>query len=201
MQLVILCRTQGRNLSDFMFRENSNIAIHILDNIALEAAGLAYKELKFVSEKLLKDALWKSFSSKNTLKNARTTDGGLRELLTLANVRPLNQILGNSPAGAVPEIATLFGSDSGIDWLVCCAAMKQDPSFSPSWQLEEEDNVANIFFIEPEDIFLLLKVDPTNNSLLEVDLVERDDSVSLERRQITIQRFLNFALHFVWFSL
>jgi hypothetical protein len=200
MQLVILCRTQGRNLSDFMFRENSNVAIHILDNIALEAASLAYKELKFVSEKLLKYALWKSFSSKAAFKHARTAEEGIHEMLKLTYVRPLLQSLGNNLTGGLPGIATHLGPDSGIDWTACCASMKQDPSFLPNWSLGSVGFVTNLFFVEPEDIFLLLKVDP-NGGLLGVDLVEKDESMALERRQITIQRFLNFLLHFIWFSL
>ena len=43
-----------------MFREGSNVAIHVLDNIVVEAAGLAFKELKFVAERLRRDALWKT---------------------------------------------------------------------------------------------------------------------------------------------
>ena len=40
-----------------MFREGSNVAIRILDNIAVEAAGLAYKELHFIAERLRKDGV------------------------------------------------------------------------------------------------------------------------------------------------
>ena len=40
MQLVILCRTQGKDIYDYMFREGSNTALSVLDNIGCEAAGL-----------------------------------------------------------------------------------------------------------------------------------------------------------------
>jgi hypothetical protein len=183
-----------------MFREGSNVAIHIIDNIVFEAAGLVYKELKFVAEKLLKDTLWKSFSSKSTGNQVMAAQEGIHEMIRLTKVRPLSQVLGNNFTSAFPEIATLLGSDSGINWTACCMCMNYDPAFSPSWSLEGGVYVTNIFFVEPEDVFLLLGVN-VSGALVRSDLVEKDDSVTLERRQIAMQKFFNFLFHYIWRSL
>ena len=69
MRLTILCRTQGRNLTDYVFREGSNVAMHTLDYIVFEASGLVYNELSYMAEKLYKDTLWTSLSTKGPQKD------------------------------------------------------------------------------------------------------------------------------------
>jgi hypothetical protein len=200
MQLVILCRTQGRDLAEFMFREGSDVAIHILDNIAVEAASLAYKELRFVSEKLRKDALWKSFSSKDS-KKLTSPEQGIKEMLDLTTVRPLSQLLGNHFIGTSPELATLLGPDSGIDWAMCTLAMKKDAAFSPNWSLEGEDEfITSLFYSQAEDLFWLIRLD-LKGKLLRADLVEKNELVESERRQMALQKFSNFLLHYIWHNL
>jgi hypothetical protein len=200
MLLVILCRTQGRNLSEFMFREGSNVAIHILDNIVLEAAGLAFKELKFVAEKLRRDALWKSFSSNTEGMTSILTQKRIYEMLSLTTVRPLLQVLGNNITSAMPEITTLLGPELFVDWTSCCQCMAHDTSFSPYWSIEGDGATNHLFFMEQEDVFLLVGVNESS-TLVGAALVEKDDSLTQERRQIALQKFLNFLLHFIWQSL
>ena len=195
MQLVILCRTQGRNLSDFMFREGSNVAIHILDNIAIEAAGMAYKELKYVAERLYRDALWKSLSLRRTRRQGGQVEDKIIELLSLSRVSPLLDV-----GATLPAISAVIGPDSGVEWSVCCLAMKEDESFSPNWLLRGPGVSTHLFFVPAEDVFLLLKVDE-EGPLREAQIVEKDELVTAERRHGTAQRFLNFVLHFMWFSL
>jgi hypothetical protein len=202
MQLVILCRTQGRNMADFMFREGSNVAIRILDNVACEAAGLAYKELLIVAERLRKDALWKSFSSIFASQQRTRTPprDGIDEMLQLATVRPLIQILGNGLSGSYPELVTLLARESDINWTMLCKSMKQDPLFSPCWSMESDDSVTHLFYMQAEDVFWLLR-ENSNGTLLHVDLVEKDDSGSIERRQMAILKLANYLFHFLWKSL
>ena len=197
MLLVILCRTQGRSLSDFMFREGSNIAIHVLDNIVVESAGLAFKELKFAAERLRRDALWKSLSSISPGKDNGLTQGRINEMLSLTTVRPLLQALG-SMASSIPEITTLLSRELCVDWTSCCLCMAQDASFSPHWSIEGDWATTHLFFVQQQDMFLWMRVDK-NNTLVRAALVERDaSSASQEHRQIAVQKFLNFLLHFIW---
>lgn len=199
MQLVILCRTQGRNLSDYMFREGSNVAIHIIDNIVLEASSLAFKELRRVAKKLQKVSLWNFFSSKRSMRKRSDVQENLAEMLALTNVRPMQQMIGNLLIGRL-ECLTLFESDMNIDWKDCCLAMQSDDFFTPNWSLTHDESISHLFYLEPDDIFLFIGIDG-RGSLLKAGLVEKDMLVTLERRQRAIQRFSNFLLHFIWQSL
>lgn len=198
MQLVILCRTQGRNLSDFMFREGCNVAMRILDNIVLEASSIAFTELRLGAKMLLKDSLWQLFSSK--LNPSTDAQGNVREMLKLTNVRPLHHMLGINLNGNGIDISTLLETETGIDWISCCEDMQHDPSFAPNLCVDHDGIVTNLFFLEPEDVFLLIGID-AKGTLVKAGLVEKDESVTLERRQMTIQKFSNFLLHFIWQSL
>jgi hypothetical protein len=201
MQLVILCRTQGRNLSDYMFREGCNVAIHVLDNIVYEAAGLAYKELQFVSEKLRRDVLWESVSSKNTVRQPKVAEEDIHEMLRLCHVQPLLDSLGSNRKDSQSEVLTnLLGPESGIDWTACCLRMQREPVFTPNWSLKSEGFATNLYFDQQEDIFVSVGVDQSGR-LLRVGLVEKDKSVTVAHRQMTIQRFANFLLHFIWHNL
>jgi hypothetical protein len=181
MKLIILCRTQGLNLADFMFRERSNIAIHILDNIAIEASGLALKELHFVSECMLKDSLWKSFSSRlsypnlvKSVPNRMPQHQSLDELLRLVPAHPFLQLPINGSAKKdkiPPEVAFLFGKESGINWLSCCSSMKQNK-------------------------LLVVKRD---SSLLRADVIEKKRSP--EKYQLIFDSVISFIFHYVWHNL
>jgi hypothetical protein len=183
-----------------MFREGSNVAMRILDNIVLEGSSIAFAELRLGAKMLLKDSLWELFSSKSTLEPTTNTQEDIREMLTLTNVRPLQHHLGNTLKGNGLDISTLLESEAGIDWISCCHAMECDPSFAPNWSLNGNGITTHLFFMEPEDVFLLIGVD-ANGALFVAGLVEKGESMKLERRQITIQKFSNFLLHFIWQSL
>lgn len=176
------------------------MAMRILDNIVLEGSSIAFTELRLGAKMLLKDSLWQLFSSKPSLKPTANTQENIREMLTLTNVRPLQHLLGKTLKGNGLDISTLLESETGIDWISCCRAMKLDPSFAPNWSLNGDGITTHLFFLEPEDVFLLIGVD-ANGALLKAGLVEKDESMTLERRQFTIQKFSNFLLHFIWQSL
>ena len=198
MLLVVLCRTQGRNLSDYMFREGNNVAIHVLDNIVGESAGLVFKELKFVAERLRRDALWKSLSSSSDGVEIGSTQGRINEMLSLTTVKPLLQALGNNLMTSMPEITTLLSRELCVDWHACCLCMAEDVSFSPHWSIEGDWATTHLYFVQQEDSFLWLQVDRNNNTLVRAAMVEKEGSASPERRQIAVQKFLNFLLHFIW---
>jgi len=208
MKLIILCRTQGIDLADFMFREGSNIAIHILDNIAIEGSGLALKELHFVAECLLKDSLWKSFSSRRsylTLSqstiNRMPHQQNLYELLRLVPAHPFLQlpINGSFKNDRIPaDVSFLFGIESGINWLSCCSSMKQNKFFSPHSSTEEKGSINNLFYIEQYDIFLMLVV-KRDSSLLRIDVIEK--KIIPEKYQLIFDSVVSFILHYVWHNL
>lgn len=197
MRLLFLCRTQGRKLEDFMFREGSNVAIHILDNIVLEATDLVYEELNFISKKLHKDALWNSLSTKavrhrKTLENVMDT---LAEFIVRSIAQSLQD--NNVREDAVDVMNSMLDRDSGIDWRACCASMKKQAAFSPSWSFNGVAFSTHLFYVESNNTFLLLEVDPAGN-LLRSDTVEKEDTVTAVRqRQMTIQIFANYVLHFI----
>ena len=196
MRIVILCRTQGRNLSDFMFREGSNIAIHILDHIVLEAAGLVYKELASVAEKLHKETIWKSLSTRTT--RLRKSQEYIEEMLHLCSVRSILQTLGNNTRDGAPQIlSTLLGPDSGIDWKACCRSMKKERSFGPSWSINGAKHDTHIFFMELCNTFLCLELG-TDGNLQRADIIEKDENTNNSTRQLTVQVFSNFLLHYLW---
>lgn len=200
MQLVILCRTQGRSLSDYMFRENSNVAIRILDNIALEASSLAFNKLRICAKKLLKDSLWRVLSSKTTESQRTHIQDNILEMLTLTHLRPLQHFLIGGNNGTRSGSFTLLESETRIDWARCCLAMEQEPCFQPKLLLEGGLITTHLFFLEPEDVFLLIGVDD-KGALLKAGVVEKDEFVPLERRQMAIQKLSNFLLHFLWHNL
>lgn len=196
MGIVISCRTQGRNLSDFMFREGSNIAIHILDHIVLEAAGLVYKELSSIAEKLHKETIWKSLSTRSS--RLRKSREYIQEMLQLCSVRPIMQTLGNYVRDGAPHIlSTLLGPDSGVDWKACCLCMKKERSFGPSWSITGATHETYIYFVDLCDTFLCLELRP-DGILQRADIVEQDENTPNSARHLTIQIFSNFLLHFLW---
>lgn len=199
MRLLILCRTQGRNLSDYMFREGSNVAVHILDNIVCEAAGLVYKELSSVAEKLHKEAIWKSMSTRGS--RPRKTLEHIEEMLELCSVRPVLQSLGsNLRDGAADIITTLLGNELGIDWKSCCLCMKKERSFGASWSISGDVLDTHLLHVEPCDTFLLLELD-SSGVLQRADVIEKEENASNSYRQMTTQIFANFLLHYIWQTL
>ena len=182
-----------------MFREGSNVAVHILDNIVCEAADLVYKELSSVAEKLHKDAVWKSMSTR--VSRPRKTLEHIEEMLELCAVRPVLQSLGNNLRdGASGIVATLLGTESGIDWKLICRCMKKERSFGASWSISGKVSDTHLFYIEPCDTFLLLDLD-SNGTLQKADIIERDENAPTSNRQMTTQLFANFVLHVVWQTL
>ncbi len=208
LKLVILTRTQGLDLAGFMFREGSNVAIHVLDNIAVEGSRLALKELHFVAECLLKDTLWKSFSSNRSLTNTsqpksikNSQHHNLYELLRLVPVHPFLQLPMSSNSkidGIPPEVTFIFGKESGIDWFSCCSSMKQNKFFSPHSSTESKGSVNNLFYIRRFDVFLMIVV-KRDASLLSIDVIEKKRAP--DKYHLIFDSVVSFVLQHVWYNL
>lgn len=179
-----------------MFREGSNVAIHIIDNIVFEAAGLVHDELSSIAKKLHKDAIWKSLSTRSS--RPRKTLEYINEMVELSYVRPVYQSLGsNLRDGAAEVITSLLSSESGIDWRACFLCMKKERTFGPSWSINGGEFDTHLFYVESCGTFLLMELHAFG-SLQRVDIIEKEEGASTSMRQMTIQIFANFLLHFVW---
>jgi hypothetical protein len=199
MKLVILCRTQGRNLHEFMFREGSNTAISIVDNIAVEAAGLAFEELRSAASSLHRDALWTRVShfgpSAKTFKKPMEEE--IDELLDLSPVSPIWQFTKNKTDS---QRLALVLDEELIDWEQCFDAMAKDPLFSPAWVLSKdgEQRTRRLFYIRAEDVLVLGIVPPSGNAP-QFFLVERSqNSLVGPKSALVTQKLTNFLLHYLW---
>ena len=189
-----------------MFREGSNLAIYILDNVAVEAAGLARKELHSAALSLRRDMLWKSFSSEASVSKYVTSPVQLERdyqaFIESVNVSAFSHVAGSRVVDKSDEMATLFGPDSVIsDWSTCCLAMRQDDGYRPNWRFEAADSVTCLYYSSVEDLFWKIRFDPDGGKLLRIDLVEKSANISFEGRQLAIQKLCNFLLHFIWHGL
>lgn len=203
MILVILCRTQGRNLHEFMFREGSNTAISIVDNIAVEVAGLAFEELHSAASSLHRDAVWKTVShfdpAANTLAGSMQED--VDELLELTSVSPIWQFLKNKTD--IERLAMVLDDELGINWGQSFDTMAKDPLFSPAWVLSNDNDqrTRRLFYVSAEDVLVLVIVSPSG-STPEIYLVEREEnSLVGPRSAFVIQKLTNFLLHCLWSGL
>lgn len=199
MRIIILCRTQGQNLSDYMFREGSNVAIHILDNIVLEAADMVYHELRYIATRLQREALWVSLFTA-TEKKSRETESHLHKVMEICIVRSILDSLGSGAQEGAPEIlSTLLSNESGIDWRRCCEAMEKHKKgpFGPCHHVEGNECTTYIVFCTGVSIFFVFDLD--NGGLLKASkMVEKDMTITVQQRQTTIQAFADFLLHFIW---
>jgi hypothetical protein len=210
MEILFLCRTQGQKLEDFMFREGSNVAIHILDNIAYEAGGLALRELHQAARTLLRDKLWESLSHNHLpLPDSK----GFGQMLPLVDV---DTILPQAPLGfsrttktanltvsgeLQGEIADLFNGNAPIEWQPVILAMREEKIFSPNFvaeSLEEIGHELTVFYMPLVDLFLVVGVD-AQSSLLQVKIAARRRN--LEKMRLATETFVNFVLRFVWNTL
>lgn len=176
-----------------MFREGSNVAISILDNVAVEAAGLAYHELRIAAMSLQKERLWYLCSS-NAVHPPSQAE--ISELLRLCSIKPMSEIIENSDS---QRLAMVY--NGSIDLQRCCACMSRDPVFQPAWELVNDGNgrsMQHLFYFSSEDLFLLAK-ESRHGIGLEIDLIERESNPALNQRAAAAaQKLTNFLLHFIW---
>lgn len=196
MELLILCRTQGKSLHTFMFRKGSSVAISILDNIAVEVAELAYQELRAAATDLRLSSLWTKVSKMAPKRSERPTKDDIDELLFLAKRKPLLREVDRRDTEKVTMIM-----QSGIDWKTTCLAMEDEPSFSPAHVFQSGASTFHLFYLREDDLFLLFQVNKLG-TLLSLDFVmKHEEEVSEDMVARVIQKLMNYVLHFLWFSI
>jgi hypothetical protein len=200
LSIILVCRTHGRDLSEFMFRQGSNVGITVANGIATEGAGLVYTELRAAAISLNHDALWKTLSSRRG-PPGEPSQKDVLELLDLSCVKHITRYLGDCSDSQ--KLRTLL--ELRIDWRSCCELMKDDPGFLPSCTVVTGDaqcRYMRLFFLDSEDMFLLISVD--DNLAVQINIVNRGGNLassslnSDRRKDMAIQKVLNYFLHFVW---
>lgn len=183
-----------------MFREGSNVAIHIIDNIVLEGTGLVYDELAYIAEKLHKNAMWKNLSTKSF--RPRHALEYVEELMGLCSVQPVLQVLkGNSKDGADEIMENLLGPQSPIDWRICFQCMKKEHSFGPYRSVTGSGrHDAHLLFVEATGLFLFIELTPAGK-VQTASFIEKETNGSAKSRNMTTQILINFLLHLLWQSL
>jgi hypothetical protein len=195
MKIQILSRTQGRNLRDFMFREGSDVAISIADNIAVEAAGLAFEEFRAASASLYRDALWSRVSLSSPVRKSVDVPIGeeIDELLQLTMVTPIEQYVRNKTD--FQQLALALDGELGT----FCDVLAKEPSFSPAWELMNDNaqRARRLFYMSSEDIFLLAKLSASGT--VQFSLVEREHGALVGPGSGAVtQKLTNFLLHYFW---
>lgn len=179
-----------------MFREGSTVAVSIFDSINIDAAGLAYKELRFAAKSLEKERLWYLCSTSAPRKAPSFSE--MAEMMSLCTVKPISETIDSS--GDAQRLTMIYRNPSLLKPKRCCACMKRDPVFQPSWELVGDDgcSVQHLFYFCSDDVFFLLK-GIGNDSGFDIDIIERDsDEFSHQRTTTAVQKLTNFLLHFVW---
>jgi hypothetical protein len=198
MKLTILCRSQGRTIREFMFREGCMLAFTIANNIAIEAAGLILNELKFAAQQLRRDDLWSIFATTDNRNHSRGSEEILglemKELLTYCTVQSLWPIInGNAQASLLfSHLQYVRAGDSWIDDL-----LKSSSCFHYLVSVDNVDECKRLFFVREENCFLM--VSHTSQSF-DLSLVEHGD-IAHERKESIVKKLTNFLLHSTWLSM
>jgi hypothetical protein len=220
--LMVLCRTQGRDLREFMFPNGAIVGVSVMDYIAIEAAGMIYEHLKAAANHLHLSHLWQRASTSSTSRRRRelarassvVTDDEIRNLLRLCTVTPLAALV-RDPLDVDRLNAIL---DGGTDWRRCLEVMANDPAFSPSWPVTPDMNdsgggakaqanvddcgSAILFYLPAEDAFLLVRTRGGGGGRLEASVVQRPESPSDAVALVSLAQMLaNYFLHFIWSEL
>ena len=205
MKLLFLCRTQGQNLGDFMFREGSNVASYVVDNIAYEAGGLALQELHKAAKSILRDDLWEHFSQNQ--EKALDTTRQFSQLISLVEVETIlpQASIGNSRSskmglglGLHGEVSDLFNGNVEINWEHVLHAMKDETIFSPHFAVKDQDKVWKIFYMPRIEVFLILGIG-AQSSRVHVNIASRN--LNSEQTRIATEIFVNFVVRFIWYTL
>jgi hypothetical protein len=190
MRIDILCRTQGKDLYEFMFRDGSNIAVSIFGNIAIEAAGLAYIEIRTASINLRRDSLWNSFLTFQV-----GSEGLLGEMLQLCDVKPFDSLLGNGAESN--RLLALFNDPALIDPIRFCDSLAKDPAFSLSWQSDDTAN-QQLFYIHNDGYYLMVSTF-VNGKQFHLELITGANKyVYNSGINRVVQKVVNFMIYFVW---
>jgi len=199
MELLIVSRTQGKRIHEYMFRNGSNVGYTVMDHIAAEAAGIAYEGLRCSARDLRRDDLWLKASKEPRGNRRQTTREEIEELLVLIPPQPLLDRLSNED-----KLKTAMVLGSGLKWLSVLSALGSDPSFSPSYIFDATETnplKLHLFYISDEDLFLSFQLD-ANGNIFSLDIIANEERLMVEEKSALVtQRLSNYMLHFLWFAL
>lgn len=196
LELLVLCRTQGKDLHSYMFKGGSNVAISVLNNILVEVADLAYEALRAAAKDLRRTALWAKVSKMAPKRSERPTTEDIEELLFLVASRPLLHKVGRLDAEKVAMVIR-----SGIDWQNSCVAMENEPSFSPSHVFQSAGANFYLFYLRDDDCFLLFQVDE-QGQLRGLNFVSKGEKLASDETMLkVIQKLINYLLYYIWFGI
>ena len=195
LQLIILCRTEGRRLNEYVFRRGSPIGVKLLDLVAAGAATVARDVLQAAAIDMRLDALWAMF----------TPQLGAKRFPSREDFQELRQMVESGPLIGVEENlqSVLFDRDKEykVNWSECCMAMEEDPLFFPHFAFHEGDSTQKLFYMRQFDEFLSLLIGE-NGILEDAQLLWRDRSHENEESKILAgQAFANYLMHYLWHNL
>jgi hypothetical protein len=201
--LMVLCRTEGRDLREFMFPDNSILGVSIMDNIAIEAAGMTYDKLKAAATSLHLADLWERASSMEHWRDDRRFGyiqrNEIHELGQLCVIKPLSDLL-YDPLDS-HQLGLVLECNHDIDWRRCAKVMGEDQAFLPSWPLFDDDgndDVSTLFFLSAEGVFLLYNT-KNKGETVQLSIVHQSEvSIEAEKLVSLAQKLSNYFLHFVW---
>lgn len=190
MCLFILCRTQGRDLYDFTFRDGCNVAVSLFSSIAIDAASIAFTELRLAAFNLRRDKLWKSL-----LTASDGTADRVNELLQVCTVTHLNEIFVD-----FDRLVSLRNDSALFDPMRLLDYMTKDPAFSLTWQTTGSDGISHqhLYYINNDDIYVMISTF-LNGEQCRFELIERPTKEDTDQRLIRVTgTIMNSILYFVW---
>lgn len=192
MDLVILCRREGRRLNEYVFRERNPVGVQLFDLIAVAAAKAARDVLQATAMNIRRDELWSLFTVE-VARGARSNDE-LHELLRLISS-------GQLVDERLQSVCFDTDQNYAVDWRNCFKKMAEDRIFSPHWTFREDSATRNLFYMRGFDEFLSLLVND-DGRLLEAHLLWRDKSRENEESKVMAgQVFANYLVHYLWHTL
>jgi hypothetical protein len=162
----------------------------LFSNIAIEAAGIAYSELRIAAFNLHRDSIWNSLVTSSS-----GSSDSVLELLQICTVTPLNEMfvdfdrlvsLKNDPA--------LFDPSRLLDYIT------KDPTYSLTWQNNGSDGVSqqHLYYLHNDDIYLMVSTF-VHGVQCRFELIERatknDPNPRMNR---IVGKIINSLLYFIW---
>ena len=190
MCLYILCRSQGRDLYEFMFRNGSYVAVSLFSNIAIEAAGIAYSELRIAAFNLHRDSVWNSLVTSSN----RSADRVL-EFLQICVVTPLNERFVD-----IDQLVSLKNDPALFDPSRLLSYISKDPTYSLTWQTAGSDGVSHqhLYYLHNDDIFLMVSTF-VQGVQCRLELIERATSDDTDQRiNRVVGKIMNSLIYFIW---
>lgn len=187
LNLVLLSRTQGRDLHGFIFREGSNLATAIIDCIAIECAKMAYKELRVAARRISRDSSWEHISTSHprTPPSPKQVD----DLLKLCVVRNAVEYLKGPNDMQRFELLCQCVSATEGSWNRLCKMMLHEPAFAPAWTLDDSQC---LYYCSSSDTYLLLSTRDAES--MNIGIVEREE-VTACNSAFAVQKLLNYLLY------